>query len=297
MFFEEVIPYEGTVIRPPSEADSLIFQITIGCSDNKCNFCPAYKDKRFKIKSLDQIKDEFIQASRYFNQSRKLFFADGDAIAIPNNELIKIMELANQYFPKLSRIGIYGSIKSLKNKSIDDLIELKRLKLGIIYLGIETGDARVYALTNKYGSPKKNMETCLKIKKAGIKLNTTIILGLGGKKYSEDHVKNTASVLNYCQPDQVAALTLMVVKNTPLYVELMNKKFELPSELELIKELYEIISSLNDFRCLFFSNHASNYYPINARFPRDKEKVISDLHKIISKNNLSKLRPEFFRAL
>ncbi len=166
---EEYLPkYEGNVIRPPSESGSLIFQVTLGCTDNKCIFCPAYKDKSFRIKNTGMIEQEFREASRRFPGTRKIFFADGDALVIEQEKLIEILSLAGSYFPMLTRVSAYGSIKSLENKSVKDLARLRALKLGKIYLGFETGDKEVYSFIRKYGSPAGNVETCLKVKSAGI---------------------------------------------------------------------------------------------------------------------------------
>lgn len=285
------------LIRPPSEANSLIIRLTTGCSDNNCIFCPAYKDETFQIKDLTKIETEIVSLSKKHTDARRIFFADGDAIIISQEKLIKIFELACHNFKKLTRISIYGSIKSLKTKSVSELIELKNRKLGLIYLGMETGDDEVYKSINKFGSPKENVETCLKIKQSGIKVNSTIIIGLGGKKYSKQHAINTAKILSDAQPEQIAALTLMVVPGTPLYEMLLNKTFVLPDKFGLLEELSMLIKNMSEFRCLFFSNHASNYYQISARFPDDKPKILSELDKVIKTKNTSMLIPDLLRDL
>lgn len=289
--------YEGTLIRPPSEAESLIFQITLGCTDNNCTFCPAYKDKPFKIKPLKTIIDEINESSKLFPETRKVFLADGDAIIYPQNDLINILKALQNAFPKLTRVSVYASAKSLQTKTVDNLLLLKENKLTLVYLGIESGDLETYKNTLKFGSPMFNVEQCLKIKKAEIKLNTTIILGLGGKYLSEQHALNTAKILNLIEPQQIAALTLMIVKGTKMYDQMHSKAFSIPDEMTLLKELFLIIKNLKDWNCLFFSNHASNYFPINARFPKDKDLVLSAIYNIITTNNKSLLRPEIVRGL
>ncbi len=292
-----MLNYIGTVIRPPSEANSLILQITLGCSDNNCTFCPAYKDKLFKLRKVDDIKKEIESVSRYYPETRKVFLADGDAIVYPQKDLLIIFGLLRGYFPKLSRISLYASCKALQTKSVDDLKELKENKLGIVYLGIESGDNDAYKNTEKFGSPELNIEQCLKVKEAGIKLNTTIILGLGGMSLSSQHASNTAKVLNLIRPEQVAALTLMITKGTKLYKKQKKGEFLMLDEMTFLKELEIIISNLENFKCQFFSNHASNYFPIRARFPRDKETILTQLKSIIETGNHSVLRPEFLRGL
>ena len=289
--------YVGTLIRPPSEAESLIFQVTLGCTDNKCIFCPAYKDKPFRAKDLSVIQKEMSLAARQYPDTRKIFLADGDALALPLDTLKTILDNAIKLFPQLAKISAYGSIKSLEKKSAEDLQELKERKFGTAYLGFETGDEEVYKLIRKYGSPQGNVETCLKVKEAGIKTNVTVILGLGRKKHSKNHAVNTAKILNLSRPDQIAALTLMVAPNTPLFEMVQNGDFEELESFEYLQELYSLIENMQDFKCLFFSNHASNYFPISARFPKDKEFILKDLKEVIQGRKISSLRPEFSRRL
>jgi len=285
------------VIRPPSEAGSLIVQVSLGCSDNRCNFCPAYKQKPFQIKSLSRIRQEFEEAARAFPHTRRIFLADGDAVVLPQQSLETILSWAGENFPKLNRVGIYGSAKSLEKKSVEELKRLRTLKLGILYLGIETGDPDVYRWTEKAGSPETNIQECLKVKQAGIRLNTTVILGLGGQKRSPAHALKTAQVLNAIRPEQIAALTLMIVPGTRIHEQQLSGEFQMPGQLELIREMHTLIEHLEDFRCQFFSNHASNYLPVTARFPKDKAGVCATLARMLEHRDLSALRPDFFRAL
>jgi radical SAM superfamily enzyme YgiQ (UPF0313 family) len=295
--FTGILNYEGTLIRPPSEAGSLILQVTLGCSDNGCIFCPAYKDKKFRIKDFPSIEKELQKASRYFPETRRIFFADGDAIIIEQDKLLKILRAAERCFPKLSRISAYGSIKSLENKSVNELAELKKHKLGIVFWGIETGDKEVYQYINKYGTPEGNVEVCRKLKQAQIKVNSTIILGLGGRKYSKQHALNTAKLLNLARPEQIAALTLMIEKGTPIHKMEKEKTFMPLDKFELLEELYLIIKNMTGFKCMFFSNHASNYFPVQARFPNDKDTVLESLEYTIKSNDQSVLMPEWLRGL
>ncbi|MCX5781282.1 MAG: radical SAM protein, partial [Elusimicrobia bacterium] len=223
--------------------------------------------------------------------------ADGDAIALPQSSLKYILEKAINKFPNLTKIAIYGSIKSLQNKTVNDLKELKDRKLSTVYLGFETGDKQIYDFIEKFGSPEGNVETCLKVKEAGLKTNVTVILGLGGKKHSQNHAINTAKILNQAQPHQIAALTLMIAPRTPLYSMLKRGEFEQLEDFDFLKELHLLIKNLEDFKCLFFSNHASNYYPINARFPRDKETILNELDEVIQNGSKKVLKPEFLRGL
>ena len=291
------LDYEGTVIRPPSEADSLIFQITLGCSDNSCVFCPAYKDKPFKIKPLETIFKEIDFASKEYPEVRKIFLADGDALIMPQNRLIAVFDRIIEKFKEVRRISLYASNKSAALKSVEELKELKKRKMPLVYIGFETGDPVVYKMISKYGSPEDNIKSVNKFREAGIKSNVTVILGLGGRKHSYTHAVNTAKILNHSKPGQIAALTLMVAKNTPLFEMIKSGEFEPLDDFESLEELKTIIENLEDFPCLFFSNHASNYVPIEARLPKDKEKILKLLKDVLKRKDRADLKPDFLRGL
>lgn len=288
--------YEGIVIRPPSEAESLILQVTLGCSHNKCTFCPTYKGRRFRIKDLEIIKSEIDEVAPY-GPFRKVFLADGDALIIPYPKLLGIMEYLNEKIKGLRRVGIYGNAKSILRKSVEDLRELKERKLGIIYLGVETGDQQLLQKVHKGVSYEQMVEAGRRVKEAGITLSVTVLLGLGGVEYSHQHALATARILSEIDPDFASALTLMVVPGTPLYEEMKAGHFRLPSPFQLIEELGIIIAHSNFTQCYFTSNHASNYLPIKARLPRDKEAVVNLIHRVVTSGDSSILRPEYLRGL
>jgi len=288
--------YEGIVIRPPSEAESLILQVTLGCSHNKCTFCPTYKGRRFRIKDLDQIKEEIDEMAGY-GPFRKVFLADGDALIIPQPKLIAIFDYLNQMFAGLRRVGIYGNAKSILRKSVEDLKELRDRKLGIIYLGVETGDPVLLEKVRKGATYSQMVEAGRRVKEAGISLSTTVLLGLAGAQGSRQHAEATAKVLSDIDPDFASALTVMVVPGTPLYEEMKAGRFQLPSPFEMLEELGTIVASSNFRRCYFTSNHASNYLPIKARMPKDKEAVVNLIRKVVSAKDKALLRPEFLRGL
>jgi radical SAM superfamily enzyme YgiQ (UPF0313 family) len=275
----------------------LIFQLTVGCSDNGCIFCPAYKDKKFRVRKKGEVENEIVAASRAYPGTRRIFFADGDALAADTGMLAEILERSLKVFPRLNRVAIYGSVKSLENKSVEELRKLRGAKLGMVYLGFETGDEEVYKFIRKYGSTKDNVAACLKLKEAGIKVNVTVVLGLGGIRRSKDHALNTARLLNETKPHQIAALTLMVVPGTLIHKMAEKGEFALPDKYMMLEELRAIIENLEDFRCLFFSNHASNYFPVSARFPHEKEGVLKQLGRVIKNRRDDLLKPEILRDL
>ena len=288
--------YEGIIIRPPSEADSLILQVTLGCSHNRCTFCPTYKGSRFRIKDLKQIQSEIDECALY-GPFRKAFLADGDALILPQENLLSILESLHRKIPGLRRVGIYANAKSILRKTVEELKALKALKLGIVYLGVETGDEALLEKVRKGATFAQMVEAGRRIKEAGITLSTTVLLGLGGIEKSRAHALATAEILSEIDPDFASALTLMVVPGTPLYEEMQAGLFQLPPPFQLLDELKTILEHSHFSRCYFTSNHASNYLPIKARLPRDREAVAEFIRQVISSGDSSFLRPEFSRGL
>lgn len=289
--------YEGVVIRPPSEANSLILQVTIGCSHNRCTFCPAYKAKRFRMRTFAEIKEDIDEARLNTPHYRRVFLADGDALIMPQEKLLKIATYLQEAFPSLQRIGIYGNAKSILRKSVAQLHALKEHKLGIIYLGIETGDEETLLRIKKGTSYEKMVEAGQRVKAAGIKLSVTVLLGIAGVEGSIQHAHKTAAILTAIQPDYVGALTLMVIPDTPLHRMVEEGNFIIPSPFDLLQELRIMLAESDLHHCLFFSNHASNYLPIRARLPRDKESSLQLIDEVLAAGNTSLLKPEHLRAL
>lgn len=288
--------YEGMIIRPPSEAYSLLLQVTTGCSHNRCTFCGTYRQKKFKIKPEERIEKD-LQEARSYGRIDKLFLCDGDALIIPQPRLERILLMIKQYLPKLERIGSYANTKSILRKSVDDLKKLKELGLKIVYLGVETGNAELLKKINKGATREQMVEAARRVKEAGIELSVTVILGIGGIEKSVEHAMDTASLLTDMDPDYVGALTLMLVPQTELYDDYMAGRFVLPDKIGFIRELYLMIANSNFTDCYFTSNHASNYLPIKARLPGQKEKILKMISSVIEDNDLSRMRPEYLRGL
>ena len=284
------------VIRPPSEAESLILQVTLGCSHNRCTFCPTYKGRRFRIKDLELVKEEIDESAAY-GPFRKVFLADGDALIIPQEKLLAILEHLNRKIAGLRRVGIYGNAKSILRKSVEELKALEERRLGIVYLGVETGDPALLEKVRKGATYEQMVAAGRRVKEAGITLSATVLLGLGGVEGGPQHARATAGILSDIDPDFASALTLMVVPGTPLHDEMEAGRFQLPSPFQLLEELGAIVAHSNFSRCYFTSNHASNYLPIKARFPKDKEAVVRLIQKVVSAKDPSLLRPEFLRGL
>ncbi len=288
--------YEGYIIRPPSEAGSLLLQVTVGCSHNRCTFCGSFKDKKFRIKSCEEIEEDILEAAR-FGTHERVFLCDGDALIIPQDRLVAIMTSVRKHIRGVKRIGLYANAKSILRKSPDELAVLKGLGLGIVYLGLETGNDDLLKKICKGADSRKMIEAGRRIKDAGILLSVTVLLGIGGRDGGGPHALDTAKVLSEMDPDFVGALTVMLVPGTPLYNDVQSGTFVLPETFSFLEELGIMIAHSRLTDCFFTSNHASNYLPLRVRLPRDKEKALELIGRIVQSGDRRALRPEIFRGL
>jgi radical SAM superfamily enzyme YgiQ (UPF0313 family) len=287
--------YEGMVIRPPSEAFSILLQATLGCSHNKCTFCGTYKDKRFTIKDNNIILQDILFASRYMKRQDRLFIMDGDALIIPYERLMWILERIREHLPWVKRIGAYANAKGIKMKTLEELKNLREHGLGILYLGVESGDDETLKNINKGTTAHNLIEMGRKVMGAGIRLSVTVLLGIAGRERSMIHARATGELLSAMDPDYVGALTLMLIPRAPLWKDYNTGRFELPTTQELLLELREMIVYTDLSGGLFFSNHASNYLPLKVRLPQQKQQAL-DLIDAALAGKIG-LRPEQWRAL
>jgi radical SAM superfamily enzyme YgiQ (UPF0313 family) len=287
--------YEGIVIRPPSEARSLILQATFGCSHNRCTFCPTYKGRRFQIKDEEQLFAE-IDETAALRPWRRVFLADGDALIIPQARLLRILDRLRASIRGLERVGIYGNAKAVMKKSVDELRELRDRGLGIIYFGLESGDDATLEFICKGKTSAEMIAAGRRVKEAGIELSITVLLGIAGERGPE-HAIATGRVLTAIDPDYVGALTVMVVPNTPLWDLREKGDWSLPDEFAMLAELAVILAHTEMSRGLFMSNHASNYVPLRVEMPGQKEAALARLRKIIDSRDRGALKPEWLRAL
>lgn len=292
---DEGMHYEGYCIRPPSEADSILLQVTLGCSHNRCTFCGTYRDKRFKIKNDEIILSDIRYASGHMSYNDRLFLMDGDVLIVPQKRLIRILEQIENFLPHVKQVGAYANVKSIKKKTKEELEELRSHNLSMLYYGVETGDDEIREAITKGSNALTCIEMGRKLKDAGFKVWVTVLLGIGGREKSLQHARATGELLSAMDPDFVGALTVMLVPGTPLYQDFKSGKFVLPDQAGLLKELYEMITYTNLSRGYFFSNHASNYLPIKAKFPSGKQKAL-DLISAALQGEV-RLKPEWMRAL
>ncbi len=285
--------YNLPLFRPPSEANSIIVQATYGCSHNRCTFCGMYRTKRFRVREVDEVRRD-LEILRNFHSSKKLFIADGNALCIETEKLIQVMKLAKSIFPEVERISIYATPMDILEKDDDELKALRNEGLELIYLGLESGDDEILEEIRKGCSSDEMIEACRKAMSSGIEMSITAITGLGGREKSYEHAKNTARVLNEIKPKYTAFLSLIPVEGTPVYLKIKRGIFKPLSQIEHLRELRWIVEDLN-YRTVFRANHASNYLPLKAELPDDRDAILKLIDYAISHPEI--LRPEYLRAL
>lgn len=298
--------YQGSVYRPPSEANSLILQVTIGCAHNLCTFCNMYKADSFTLRPEAEVLEDLDWARANYRQVSRLFLADGDALVLSNEKLVKIMTYAKELFPELERISLYGSPKDVLRKSLDELRELRDLGLEIIYIGGESGSDQILKAIKKGVNRDQLIQAVAKIEEAGIKASVTFISGLGGKENWQDHAIETGKAISAMKATYVGLLTLMVEPGTELAHDIRTGKFKLLSPEEVLQETKLMLENIQldtsdskddqaEKTIIFRSNHASNYLSLRGNLPRDKEAMILQIERAME--NRSMLKDENFRLL
>lgn len=290
-----MVRYQGMVIRPPSEADSLILQITLGCSHNKCTFCGTYPDKTFRKCPIEEVFEDIDSVKPHAEAITRVFLCDGDAMVLSQNHLVRILDRLNAAFPNLQRVGIYANARDILKKEPTELEELHKRKLGIAYIGLESGSDEILRRVKKGATARQQIDAVRKAQDAGIKMSVIALLGLGARELSEEHAKKTAWALNEMQPRFASFLTLMLVPGTELAAQYERGEFELLEPIEFLCELRMIVRDLELEKTVFRTNHASNFLALGGTFPKDKERILAELDRGI--DGEAPLRPEFFRGL
>jgi radical SAM superfamily enzyme YgiQ (UPF0313 family) len=287
--------YEGNIIRPPSEANSILLQVTVGCSRNKCTFCGTYQGERFKIKSDEIVMEDIEFAAEYCRRQRRVFLCDGDALIIPQKRLLKILHAIQTRLPWVTRVGAYANAKCLEMKRPEELEALRQAGLGILYMGLESGDDTTLAAIHKGATAEKMIAMGRKARAAGFKLSVTVLLGIAGRERSQIHARETGRVLSAIDPDYIGALTLMLIPGTSLHADYQAGKFPLIDAREMLMELRAMFAHTHLSQGLFHANHASNYLPIKARLPKDRDAVLELIDRAL--DGRVDLKPEWLRAL
>lgn len=295
-----MIFYHEPLYRPPAEADSIIIQVTLGCSYNKCSFCSMYETKKFQIKTLEEIKKDIEKVSAYYPQARRVFLADGDALACDTSFLVEVLKFLKSIFPKLQRVSSYASPYNLLQKTAHELELLRKNGLSLVYYGIESGNHELLKYINKPMLPSKMIEGLNKATNANIKISATLILGLGGKNLSKQHIEDSAKLINECEHINYLStlqLGLTDTKEDNFFkrFEKKNSEFIFCDDKEMLQEQKRLISLINPKKPIVFrSNHASNALPLKGTLPKNKEELIQILDLGIEDNSM--LRPMFLRG-
>jgi radical SAM superfamily enzyme YgiQ (UPF0313 family) len=291
-----MLNYNEPLFRPPSEAYSLILQITLGCSWNKCAFCEMYTSKKFSVRKEDEVFSE-IDLFKDDSSIRKVFLADGNAFVLSFDRLMKVLGKLSDQLPKLMRVSAYASAKDILSKTGEELKQLNEAGLKLLYIGIESGDDEVLKIINKGETYRSTEQALLKARKAGIKISVMILNGLGGKVYTEQHVIQSAKLINSIQPEYLSTLVLSLPYGIDHFRRKFNGDFVPLNPIELIGELGTFINDLELESTVYRSDHASNYLVLKGILNRDKELLMTRINTVLENPDTGHLRPEWMRGL
>lgn len=288
--------YEGDIYRPPSEAYSLLVQVTIGCTHNKCTFCKMFKNKKFRVRALEEVLEDLAWARAKYRRVERMFLCDGDALALSNRRLMPILEYIKENFPECERVTIYGRANDVNKKTEEEMKELFDAGITMVYIGAESGSDEVLKAVNKGVTRQELIDAVRKIEDCGMEASVTFISGLAGKDGWEDHAIQTGTMITEMNPSYVGLLTLIVEPNVPMYDDIQSGKLRLLSPEEVMQETLLMLEHTHvDKKCVFRSNHASNYVSLRGDLPQDKEKMMAMLRKAMGNHDM--FRHEMFRAL
>ena len=288
--------YEGDIYRPPSEAYSLIVQVTVGCTHNGCTFCESYKAKKFRLKPFETVLADLREARKHYRQVQRVFFADGDALCMTTEKFLRLLDAVRDLFPECERVGTYSRATQILKKSDDELTMLRNAGLGIVYIGAESGSDEVLRRVNKGEASEDITQAVQKAERAGITTSVTFILGLGSRELMSEHAVKTGEMISAMGASYVGLLTLLLSPAAPLYNDVQSGEFILLTPQETVEELEIILENINcEKETVLRSNHASNWLVLKGTLPNDKERLLKEIRS--AKNDSSVLRTEKYRRL
>ncbi len=292
-----MIEYVTPFFRPPSEHKSFILQATVGCSHNKCTYCAMYRKEtqKFRVRPMGEIKEIIDAAAKNGLLERRVFIADGNALVLSTAKLMEIMDYLHEKAPDLERITMYANIGDILRKSIEDLTRLRENGLSMVYIGFESGDDIVLERIEKGANFAETVEASRKLKASGIMNSVMVLLGIGGKDRSKEHALATGKLLTECDPEYVGALSLQLRPGAPIYEQWQEGRFKLPDKFQMIEELEIIVENTELSDGYFYSNHISNYLPVRAKFPEEKNRVIEEIKEVLKTRDEAFLRPDYYR--
>jgi len=290
--------YEGDIYRPPSEAYSLIVQVTIGCTHNKCSFCSSFSEKQFRVRPFEDVKADFLEMRMYYRRVDRIFLADANAMCLSFDKLMRILNMIKELFPECRRVAAYSRAGDGLRKSPEELKALKEAGLGIVYIGAESGSPKILEMINKGENRESLIEAVRRYEDAGILTSVTFISGLGGKALTHEHAQMTAGMINEMRAGYVSLLTLMINGRESMYRDIQSGKMQLLSLDDILDETKELIEGINlpmESPCVFRSNHASNFLVLKGNLPEDKERFLREIDA--AKNGYGRIRLNFLRGL
>ncbi|MBC8423123.1 radical SAM protein [bacterium] len=291
--------YVGRIFRPPSEAQSLLLQVTVGCSWNRCTYCAMYRDpeQRFRAKPFDTVAADIEEAVAAGRPIPRVFLCDGDALVLSTPKLQRILARLRERLPSVRRVGIYGDARTILRKSVAELGELRELGLGIVYHGVESGDETTLQRIEKGSTRDETAAAAHRLREAGIRHSVIVMLGIGGTERTREHAAATADLITEMDPPYVGALTTTLVPGTPLDAAAQRGEFTLPDPWGMLAELETLVARSRPTRCTFHANHASNYLPLRLNLPADREQGLSRIRQALETRDPSLLVPEYRRGL
>jgi len=292
-----MIDYDMPLYRPPSEGNNLIIQATIGCSFNQCSFCSMYKQKSYRVRALEQVFADIDRAASVWPDVQRVFLADGDALALATEQLLAILKYLDSVFPRLSRVSCYATPANIRRKTVTELEQLRSNRLSLLYFGIESGSDLILKKITKGATSRSITDSMLKVHDAGIKLSSTVVLGLGGVDYWHEHIDGTIALLNQAPSTYVSTLQLYL---EPIVEQEFADKFGEPFKMQddwgILAEQERLISGLEPPSPIIFrSNHASNALALAGNLPKDRERLLADIRRV--KEGGKGIRPTFLRGL
>ena len=292
-----MIEYVQPFFRPPSEAKSFILQATIGCSHNTCTYCAMYRkdEQKFRVRPMDEIKEIIDAASESGEIDDRVFVADGNALVLSQSKLVEMIGYLYEKCPNLNRVRMYANVGDILRKGVDNLKELRALGLDMVFIGFESGDDIVLERIKKGANHEETVRASRMLKEAGIMNSAMVLLGMGGVERSLEHAEATGRLLTASDPEYVGALSLQIRPGAPLFEQWEKGEFELPDKFQIIKELEVLVDNTELTDGYFFANHISNYLPIKAKFPEDKEKVLREIRAVLASGDEKLLRPDYYR--
>ncbi|KGF10097.1 methyltransferase [Clostridiales bacterium S5-A14a] len=288
--------YEGSIYRPPSEAYSLLIQVTIGCSHNTCTFCTMFKDKKFRVRPIEEVLEDLEMARRAYPVVEKIFLCDGDALCLSNEKLMRILTRISELFPECKRVSVYGTATDINRKSESELKELLDAGMEMIYMGAESGSQNVLDKIHKDVTVREQIDAVKKAENVGIKMSVTFISGLAGLEGWEDHAISTGKMITEMNASYASLLTLMLDPAAPIMKEINSGEMTLLTPEQVVGETYLLLENAMPRKsCVFRSNHASNYISLRGNLPEDRQRMLAQLK--VAMENTGLLKDERFRML